>query len=80
MFFQFYRINKKSLLKYMSRKILIMCFFSLIIGCQTNSNDIKWKKFDQSNLINESKENPNKRLQYKFIQPLFNKKIHGLRF
>ena len=58
----------------MSRKILIMCFFSLIIGCQTNSNDIKWKKFDQSNLINESKENPNKRLQYKFIQPLFNKK------
>ena len=51
-----------------------MCFFSLIIGCQTNSNDIKWKKFDQSNLINESKENPNKRLQYKFIQPLFNKK------
>ena len=51
-----------------------MCFISLIIGCQTNSNDIKWKEFDQSNLIDESKKNINKRLQFKFIQPLFNKK------
>ena len=54
----------------MKKKIISVVCIAWLVGCQTNSHNIEWKKYDETFEINESKKNNNKRLQFKYIQPI----------
>ncbi len=47
------------------KKIILFLLITIVIGCNT---PISWKNYDESVEINESKNQPNKRMQFKLIQ------------